>query len=161
MARTKNLMAAINILIAAPHWKDVPQVKAKIGQAAASALAAEGQAGRELNILLSDDESVRALNSRFRHIDKPTNVLSFPAVSEQGGSVGDIILGYETIEREAREQNKAFLHHAQHLTVHGVLHLLGFDHENEDDAEEMESLETKLCLGLGIKDPYQDPETGN
>jgi len=159
----KPAVAAINILIEAPEWNDVPEVEDEIRRAAECALAAEGQTDSEVNILLSDDASVRALNSQFRHIDKPTNVLSFPAAEGpgKGNALGDIILGYETVAREAKEQNKVFLHHAQHLTMHGVLHLLGFDHEREGEAAEMEALETKLCSSLGIADPYKDPDTGN
>ncbi|MFZ1991823.1 MAG: rRNA maturation RNase YbeY [Alphaproteobacteria bacterium] len=154
---------AINILVEAPQWNDIPEVEAEIRKAAACALAAAEQSGSEINILLGDDASIRALNSQFRHIDKPTNVLSFPAAEGpgKGNALGDIVLGYETVAREAKEQNKAFLHHAQHLTMHGVLHLLGFDHESEDEAAEMEALETRLCLSLGIADPYKDPDTGN
>jgi probable rRNA maturation factor len=154
---------AISILVEAPQWNDVPEVEAHIRKAATHALAATGQSGSEISILLGDDTSVRALNSQFRHIDKPTNVLSFPAPEGpgKGNALGDIILGYETVEREAAEQNKVFLHHVQHLTIHGVLHLLGFDHERDGEAAEMEALETKLCLSLGIADPYKDPDTGN
>ena len=155
--------AIVNVLIEAPQWEAVPNIESAIRKAAKAALAPGEQTGTETNILLSDDAHVRVLNSQFRHIDKPTNVLSFPApeVAGEDQSLGDIILGYETIEREAKEQNKVFLHHAQHLTVHGVLHLLGFDHEQDEEAAEMEALETKLCLSLGIADPYKDPDTGN
>ena len=79
----------------------------------------------------------------------------------KGDALGDIILGFETIAREAEEQKKPLLHHAQHLTMHGILHLLGFDHECEEEAAKMEALETKLCLSLGIADPYKDADTGN
>ena len=153
----------INILVKAPEWSKIPRIEAKIRKAVECALTAEGQTAAEINILLSDDASVRTLNSQFRHIDKPTNVLSFPAAEGpgKGNALGDIILGYGTVAREATEQNKSFLHHAQHLTMHGMLHLLGFDHEREDEAAEMEALETKLCLSLGIADPYKDPDTGN
>ncbi len=105
---------------------------------------------------------MKALNSQFRGVDKPTNVLSFPVAEGPGndGALGDIILGYETISRESQEQGKPLLHHAQHLTMHGVLHLLGFDHERDEEAQEMEALETKLCRKLGIADPYAATDAG-
>ena len=154
--------ATVHVTVEAPAWNHIPGIEAAILSAARRALAG-GPADAEIGILLGDDAHVRALNSQFRHIDKPTNVLSFPAPDGpgKGKALGDIILGYETVRREAQEQNKIFLHHAQHLTIHGVLHLLGYDHERDSEAVEMEALETKLCLSLGIADPYKDPDTGN
>ena len=162
IAKRQQEVAAINILIEAPQWRENPGIEAEILEAAQCALAAEGRTTGELSILLSDDDSVRALNSQFRQIDKPTNVLSFPAAEGpgKGDALGDVILGYETVAREAKEQRKPLLDHAQHLTMHGVLHLLGFDHERDDEAAEMEALETSLCLSLGIADPYKDSDTG-
>ena len=131
--KQQDAIGPINIRLEAPQWRAVPGVEAEIHKAARCALAAEQRSGAAVNILLSDDKSVRALNSQFRHIDKPTNVLSFPAAEGpgKGNALGDIILGFETVAREAKEQNKTFLHHAQHLTMHGVLHLLSFDHERD------------------------------
>lgn len=102
--------------------------------------------------MLADDAALRALNARWRQQDKPTNVLSFPA----GDSVllGDVVLAFETVRREASEQGKSLADHMSHLVVHGVLHLLGHDHERPRDADVMESLERQVLAGLGIADPY-------
>ena len=105
----------------------------------------------EIAIVLANDEEIRELNKQFRGKNKPTNVLSFPNEEEP---LGDVILSYDTIEREAEEQGKTFRDHAAHLIVHGVLHLLGFDHENARDAKKMEAIEVKLLSELGISNPY-------
>jgi len=156
--------AGITILVDAAPWRKTSGIEKKIFSAALLALAAERQSAAEINILLSDDKHVKALNSQFRGLNKPTNVLSFPSGDDALGaknSLGDVILGFETIARESDEHGKPFVHHAQHLTMHGVLHLLGFDHEREDEAKVMEALETKLCRRLGIADPYNEADAGN
>ena len=116
--------------------------------------------GAELGILLSDDEHVKSVNQEWRGIDKPTNVLSFPAVEPtklaRAPFLGDIIIAYETVEREAKAEGKAFADHYAHLVVHGFLHLLGFDHIEEADAERMEALEIAILSSLDIPDPYTD-----
>jgi len=116
--------------------------------------------GAELGVLLSDDDHVQSVNQEWRGIDKPTNVLSFPAIEPaklaRAPFLGDIIIAYETVEREARSDGKAFADHYAHLIVHGFLHLLGFDHINEADAERMESLEISILTSLDIPDPYAD-----
>lgn len=104
-------------------------------------------------VLLSDDATVHELNRRFRDKDKPTNVLSFPAPDREGYP-GDVVMAYETCASEAEAAGKSVLHHAAHLALHGVLHLNGFDHQEEDEASEMEALETAVLAELGIKDPY-------
>ena len=106
------------------------------------------------DILLTDDEAVRELNARFRGKDKPTNVLSFPAPPNPFGQLGDIALALGVCEREAREQGKPLADHLRHLVVHGVLHLLGYDHQAEAEAEAMESLERTVLARLGVPDPY-------
>nr|WP_305790477.1 rRNA maturation RNase YbeY [Candidatus Phycosocius bacilliformis] len=113
-------------------------------------------------VLLTDDARVQALNAQWRQQDKPTNVLSFPAAESLSDislageiGLGDIALAYETCAREAAEQGKSLKHHATHLLVHGLLHLLGYDHEADDDAAEMEGLEREILASLGIADPYQ------
>ena len=113
----------------------------------------------ELSILLTDDKNIAQLNHRWRKQDKPTNVLSFPSetvsIGEEGGAVlGDIAISVETAEREAGLENRSFDDHFTHLMVHGFLHLFGYDHLTDDDAETMENLERKILAGLGIADPY-------
>lgn len=113
----------------------------------------------EVSIVLTDDAEQRELNKQWRGIDKSTNVLSFPQLepfAPVSGLVGDIILARETLEREAAELGIAFNDHYTHLVVHGFLHLLGYDHIEEDEALRMESLETAILGILGIADPYAD-----
>ncbi len=121
----------------------------------------------ELCVVLADDPFVQTLNKTYRGKDKPTNVLSFPtgAMPVAAGPepmhsplLGDIVLAIETIAREADEQGKSFPDHLSHLVVHGVLHLLGHDHEVDAEAEEMEALERDILEDLDIADPYALPE---
>lgn len=113
----------------------------------------------ELSIVLTDDAAQRELNRQWRGIDKPTNVLSFPQIEPFGpvvGILGDIVLARETLEREAAELDKPFADHFTHLVVHGFLHILGYDHEEEGDALDMEGLETRILASLGVPDPYDE-----
>ena len=132
----------------------LPDAETLARGAALAALDAEGAAHEGVTILLTDDESVRELNARFREKDAPTNVLSFPAPHNPERFLGDIALAYGVCAREAAEQGKPLSHHLQHLTVHGVLHLLGYDHIGDDEAEAMEGLERVVLAGLGVPDPY-------
>lgn len=118
----------------------------------------------ELSLVFTDDASIREINAEWRSQDKATNVLSFPAFPlEPGGKpgpmLGDIIIARETVEREAADLEKSFDDHLTHLMVHGFLHLFGYDHMNNSEAEIMEGLETRILAGLGLSDPYagQDP----
>ena len=108
-----------------------------------------------VSVLFADDAAVRAMNRTFRGKDAPTNVLSFPA-PDGFGALGDIALALETVAREAREQGKSVRAHAMHLLAHGLLHLVGYDHETDADAERMEARERAILAGLGIADPYGD-----
>ncbi|MEO8758685.1 MAG: rRNA maturation RNase YbeY [Devosia sp.] len=113
----------------------------------------------ELSIVLTDDAEQRVLNRDWRGIDKSTNVLSFPQIAPFGpvsGLLGDIILARETLVREADEQGASFDDHFTHLVVHGFLHLLGYDHMDDDEALVMEGLETQILASLGVADPYSD-----
>jgi probable rRNA maturation factor len=112
----------------------------------------------EVSILLTDDQKMRALNRTWRGKDAPTNVLSFPASDDptEPGLLGDVALAYETTLDEAQSIGIAVSDHAAHLVVHGVLHLLGFDHMEEDEAEQMEALERQALASLGIADPYAE-----
>lgn len=124
-------------------------------------------AGREVAVVLADDAELRTLNGRFRGQDKPTNVLSFPQAgdpTQYGGTqpapLGDIVIAYETVMREAGEENKPSLHHFTHMIVHGLLHLAGYDHENSADAEQMEALECEILASMDIPDPYNSVANG-
>lgn len=113
----------------------------------------------ELSIVLASDEKVRQLNAQYRGLDKATNVLSFPGEYDGGAQarnilLGDIVLAFETIEIEAQSQHKSFENHVSHLIIHGVLHLLGHDHEDDETARNMELLEISILKGLGIENPY-------
>ena len=113
----------------------------------------------ELSILLTNDAEQHELNQQWRGKDSSTNVLSFPQIEPFGpvvGILGDITLARETLEREAAEQGVSFEAHFTHLVVHGFLHILGYDHLGDDEATEMESLETRILATLGIDDPYAD-----
>lgn len=115
----------------------------------------------ELSIVLTDDEEQRQLNRDWRGIDKSTNVLSFPQIepfAPVSGLLGDIILARETLVREAQEQGLSFEDHFTHLVVHGFLHLLGYDHLNDDEALQMEGLETQILASLGVADPYAETD---
>ena len=128
----------------------LPEPEAVVLPAAEAALDARGG----VTILLTDDDSVAELNERFRGKAGPTNVLSFPAPDNPEDHLGDIALAYGVCAREAAEQGKPLAHHLQHLVAHGVLHLLGYDHLTEAEAEEMEALERHILAGLGVPDPY-------
>ena len=112
-------------------------------------------------MLFTDDAAISEINAEWRGKAKPTNVLSFPTPEDmpvpegEPRALGDIVLAHGVISREAAEQGKTLHDHTAHLIVHGTLHLLGFDHESDADAEEMEALETRILKGLGISDPYE------
>ena len=133
-----------------------------LARAAAEAALAHANNPSDLTVLLTDDGAVRELNARFRRQDKPTNVLSFPAPPNPEDHLGDVALAYGVCAREAAEQGKPIAHHLQHLVAHGVLHLLGYDHEDDAQAETMEGLERVVLAGLGVPDPYlADPSSGD
>ncbi len=131
-----------------------PDAELLVEDAAAAALVQIDFDGGGVTILLTDDESVRELNARFRQKDSATNVLSFPAPQNPEGHLGDIALAFGVCMREAAEQGKPLAHHLQHLVAHGVLHLVGYDHETDAEAEQMEGLERVILAGLGVPDPY-------
>jgi probable rRNA maturation factor len=111
----------------------------------------------EVTIRIVDEEESHALNHEYRGKDKSTNVLSFPFEAPPGLDLpllGDLVICTQVVEREAEEQKKELLHHWAHMTIHGILHLRGYDHINDDEADEMEAIETKLLASLAISDPY-------
>ncbi len=140
----------IDVITESPHWKGLAPT---IRRAAEAALKAERKTQWGVTIALSDNAAVRALNKQYRGKDKPTNVLSFP--DGESMRLGDIILAYETIAREAQAQGKPLKHHITHLTIHGVLHLIGYDHETETDAKVMERKEIRLLAAMAIANPYE------
>ena len=143
----------IDVEIEDGRWAEaVPEAENLTRKAAEAALA--GERGDNVTVLLTDDKTVRQLNGRFRGKDQPTNVLSFPAFENPEGFLGDIALAYETCEREAAEQGKSLAHHLQHLVAHGALHLVGYDHQSDAEAQAMEALEREILSGLGVPDPY-------
>jgi probable rRNA maturation factor len=154
------------VLIVADCWQTEPSAEAVIQRAIATAAeTADADIGEaELAVMLTDDAGIRTLNSNWRGIDKPTNVLSFPALQPSGQSgpddpprmLGDIAIAYQTARMEADDEQKPFEHHLSHLAIHGFLHLIGYDHENDDDAETMEALEAEILAQLGIPDPFAD-----
>jgi probable rRNA maturation factor len=162
----------VEVLVQSPRWKARPRAAALLRRAIRTAARAVSTGGAELAIVLTDDSAIRALNRLWRRRDAPTNVLSFPAaktaVPRPRGTgarrrapprlLGDIVIAYETVAQEAAAARKPFDHHLVHLAVHGFLHLLGHDHENEREAETMERLEIAIMARLGVPDPYaSDP----
>jgi probable rRNA maturation factor len=149
---------AIDIVVESAQWNGAAEgaVRHAISEAA-TALGADFR-NHALAVLLTDDAVVRRLNAQWRGIDKPTNVLSFPPADMPGDggvkSLGDIAIAHETTAREADADGKPFADHLSHLTVHGFLHLMGYDHEKDGDAETMEQLERVILARLGVPDPY-------
>lgn len=155
-------MLDIDIAVEAGHWADEASLRLIADAATAAALEELGENGEvqaELSLLFTDDAHIQSLNREWRQKDKPTNVLSFPAFEVAPGDplppmLGDIVLAQETISSEAALEEKPFEHHVTHLIVHGLLHLLGYDHETDEEAEEMEDLERRVLARLAIPDPY-------
>lgn len=148
----------INIRIQSPLWKAEPAAKQTVRAAISTAAATVSTAGSEVSILLTDDKTIRALNRQWRGIDKPTNVLSFPAAvtpASLGAKFsGDIAMAYETLRRECDDERRIFLHHLTHLAIHGFLHLVGYGHNVDAEAEQMEWLESKIMFRLNMPDPW-------
>ena|SRR5579864_9342561 len=159
----------VDVLVESAQWEALPTAEAIIR--AAMAVAAKARptqisgaqiSGAEVSVLLCDDAAIAALNARWRGREGPTNVLSFPVPRDEPDSrssdrptpLGDIAIAYETVAREAADHGKPLPHHLAHLAVHGFLHLLGYDHELEGEAERMERLERDILAEIGIPDPY-------
>jgi probable rRNA maturation factor len=146
--------------VEAGAWPEEAELYQVVERAVAATFAETGTNGSsELSIVFSDDAHIRALNAGWRGKDKPTNVLSFPAFppSRDGAMppmLGDIVLASETVARESTLENKPLQHHITHLVIHGLLHLLGHDHETDAEADEMEGLERAALARLAIPDPY-------
>ncbi len=137
----------------ASDWAGVTDFEAVVARAAEAAL---GEQAGDIVILLTDDAAVAGLNSRFRGKDRPTNVLSFPAPESARPHLGDLVLASGVCRTEAKTQGKDLADHLSHLIVHGVLHLLGRDHEDDVEAEAMEAEERAILVRLGVADPYAE-----
>ncbi|RWL48383.1 MAG: rRNA maturation RNase YbeY [Mesorhizobium sp.] len=150
----------IDIFVEAGDWPAEAELTRLVDRAVAAAFAETGAAGvSELSVVFSDDAHIQTLNAEWRGKDKPTNVLSFPAFPfAKGGKLppmlGDIVLASETVAREAALEDKPLENHITHLVIHGLLHLLGHDHETDGEAEEMEAIERAALARLAIPDPY-------
>ncbi|MEX2451736.1 MAG: rRNA maturation RNase YbeY [Rhodospirillales bacterium] len=173
----------VDISIACSEWeRALPDFRTMCRSAVAAALAAASHvvetrdatedasrnaphdlSGAEISLVLTDDVFIRDLNCRYRDVDRATNVLAFPGgetVGRVAGApvlLGDVIVAYETAAAEAAAENKALANHVSHLIVHGTLHLLGYDHQADNEAETMEGLEIEALALLGIANPYADP----
>lgn len=161
----------IEVSVQDPAWEEIPDIEKLVTLVAEKALEnaimpkfAYGRA-LEVSIALANDELVQVLNREYREKDKPTNVLTFASMDSEDFelelqhdplNLGDVILSYQTIHRESQEQGKFILDHLKHLTVHGVLHLLGYDHQDDDEATDMETLEIRILEKLGVQNPYTD-----
>ncbi len=154
-AKQDAAIVTVDVVIDADAWSAHGDASDIVRRAIEKAATFEARRG-EIAVLLTDDASIRNMNSTWRGIDKPTNVLSFPAGESAGAHLGDIAIACETVALEAARENKTFLDHLAHLSIHGYLHLIGFDHETDREAERMEQLETRILADLGIADPYAD-----
>ena len=172
----------VDILVNCPLWRSERGIRTVLRHAIAEAGLATRNQG-DLAIVLSGDEAVRALNRDWRREDQPTNVLSFPAVRRSGGPstrrhgaskngsgavvpdghrcLGDIVIAYETAAREAKAEHKPLRYHVAHLAVHGFLHLVGYDHQDDKEAATMESLEIAVLARIGIPNPYVESVPNN
>lgn len=156
------LPVEIDLLVEGGDWAPEAELETMVHEAVGAAMAETGavaEKGTELSVVFSDDEHVRELNAQWRGKDKPTNVLSFPAFPPKRGAalpplLGDIVLASQTVIREAALEGKEIRHHITHLLIHGFLHLLGYDHETGEEAEEMEAVERRALARLAIPDPY-------
>ncbi len=171
MKRTAVAGLKIDVLVDSEHWKNAVAAKMVVRRALKQVAITLSTKTAELAIVLTDDAAMRRLNRNWRGINAPTNVLSFATknpgdrLDERRGSrsvgnhLGDIVLAYETVKREARRDGKPFDHHLTHLVVHGFLHLLGYDHGNDAQARRMEATERAILGELAVPDPYGATQT--
>ena len=155
------MTVTVEVSVVSALWRGLPRARALARETIAACAVETGAAMRaraEVSLCLADDERLRELNAHWRGVDKPTNVLSFPATAPKGMSealaLGDIALAYETTAREAKAFGVQLADHYRHLLAHGFLHLIGYDHEGDEEAQRMEALETKILARLGVADPY-------
>ena len=148
----------VDLAVEDPCWAAISDLQALVERAAAAALCEAGVApdqDTELSCLFCDDGAIRALNAQWRGKDKATNVLSFPTEGPGAETLlGDLVLAWGTVAREAEAEGRPVEHHVVHLVVHGTLHLVGSDHDDEAGAEAMEAMEVRALARLGLPDPY-------
>ncbi len=152
----------IDVTVEDDRWSHAIVGVAAVCRTAATAVLEHHDAALEVAILLAGDARLRSLNHTYRGLDRPTNVLSFPAYEPNAGPppgadhlLGDIAVAFETSRDEANSQTITLAHHLTHLVIHATLHLLGYDHQSDVDAEVMETRERQLLAGLGVPDPYR------
>ena len=159
-------MLGVEIAVECAAWENaIPELESfanSVAQASMAELASERPSDAEVSLLFCDDLEIQKLNARWRKQDKPTNVLSFPSGASIPGAsarlLGDIAIAFETVARESSNEQKSLRDHTAHMIVHGLLHLLGYDHEAEAEAESMEGRERAILARLGIPDPFRDRE---
>jgi probable rRNA maturation factor len=157
MSSVARAALAVDIIVDCPLWKAERGVDTMLRRAVAEAASMVSTGDGELAIVLTDDSAMRALNRDWRGQDKPTNVISFPAKASPAAAprmLGDIVIAYQTMTREAQTEGKPLMHHLAHLAVHGFLHLAGYDHDAEKAAEAMEELEVAILARLDVPNPY-------
>lgn len=147
----------LDIVVLSPLWEKIAAQSIARGAVMACRRATGAEHQGEVTLALCDDSEIRTHNRSWRGIDKPTNVLSFPTAEGpmRAGHLGDILVAFETVAREAAEEGKTIQDHFAHLVVHGFLHLVGYDHVEEADAELMENAERDILATLGVADPYR------
>jgi probable rRNA maturation factor len=151
--RARDAALSVDVLVQSPRWKEIRGAETAVRKAINMAADEISSPDGEVAVVLTDDAAIHKLNKQWRRIDKATNVLSFPS-SKGAPMLGDIVIAYETLVRESRDEGKEFSHHLSHLAVHGFLHLMGYDHQTDSDAETMEELERAVLARLRIPDPY-------
>jgi probable rRNA maturation factor len=153
------MILSTDILVSAPAWErqvGLEELTQRVVQQCVKTSGVVFAQNCELSVNFCDDATIRALNAKWRGLDKATNVLSFPLPGELTTklALGDIVIAYETVAREAEDEGKSFPTHVAHMIIHGFLHLIGYDHETPLDAEQMESMERRVAFVLGMADPY-------
>jgi probable rRNA maturation factor len=154
---------ALDIRAPSSLWRRLPRARTLAREIISACVAESGLEaydGVEVSLLLTSDAELKALNARWRGQDKPTNVLSFPAAPAdrlgEAGTLGDIALAFETLADEAEAAGVPLADHYRHLVTHGFLHLIGYDHQTDEEAERMEALEQRILARLGVADPYAE-----
>jgi probable rRNA maturation factor len=159
------MKGSLDISVSSPLWRGLPRARVIARETIAAAVAESAPSGDgDVSLCLADDAALRALNLRWRGIDKPTNVLSFPSAPpgplSDPTTLGDIALAFETLVREAEDLGVPLADHYRHLLAHGFLHLIGYDHQTDAEAERMEALETRILARFGATDPYEREVVG-